>query len=92
MYSLYCVLHAVLHAVNTVFYLHACMMSGNGVIRWMISDILQKESSLTDVVTDLSSAEFRDGYLWQTSTVCLYRFIGDCSHIPEQPDIHRHIQ
>jgi len=68
------------------------MMSGNSVIRWTTSDILHKESSLTDVVTDLSSAEFRDGYLWQTSTVCLYRFIGDCNHIPEQPDIHRHIQ
>jgi len=47
----------VLYVVNTVFYLHACMMSGNGVMRWMTSDILHKESSLTVAVTYLSSAE-----------------------------------
>jgi hypothetical protein len=90
-FSSYYVLHAVLCVLNPVFYLHACMMSGNGVIRWMTWNMLHKESSLTDVVTYLRSAELRDGYLCQTSTVCLYRFIGDCIPIPQQPNIHRHI-
>jgi hypothetical protein len=62
--------------VNTVLYRHACVLPGNGVIRWKTSDVLHNESSLTAVVTYLGSAEFRDGYLCQTSTVCLDRFIG----------------
>ena len=58
-------------------------MSGNDVIRRMALDILQKESSLTEVVTCLSPAEFSDGYLRHTYTLRLYRFLEDCSDIPQ---------